>query len=82
MNVQPIGAREVRPNTLHDQTLPNTLHGVGAPARRIPAGQSPRARPTAARTRRTRVVVPSWVYMAALILVILLVYLLQGAPTR
>lgn len=82
MLIQPIGSREVRPNTLHDQTAPNTLHGVGAPRRRAPARSGSRSRPPAARTRGARVVVPLWAYLAGILLILLLAYLLQGAPAR
>ncbi len=104
MTMQPIGSPGVRPNTLHDQTAPNTLHGLGSAGTR-PVERKPRDRQatagqpwpgthreggaarrtsrsrSAAAPGRARLVIPSWVYMAALALMLFFFYLLQGAPT-
>lgn len=72
---------EVRPNTLRDQSAPNTFRTSGPPASargQRPARGVPRATPV---QRLTRPRAPTWVYLVLLGLALFVaLYLLSGTP--
>jgi hypothetical protein len=82
MTDQQSGPGEVRPNTLRDQRAPNTFRAATAPG--TPGSRQARNRGggnMAPLRRISRPQVSIWAYLVVAVLVVLVIlYLLQGVP--
>jgi type VI protein secretion system component VasF len=76
MTYKPSGSTEVKPNTLRDQRAPNTFRSQAGPGAEGRQDLNPGGGITDPRTRRARGRLPLWVYVAVVIVVVYVAFLL------